>query len=137
MPAFIKRFRNHLLLVALVPLLSFFIGLGENKKSTPIIRFEATTIFFDTIKAGKKITGEFVYKNTGDVPLNILTVQASDGGTIAYWPEQLIMPGAKGKIEVEFGFTETRQGCQDKLFTVLSNAQNNPETLHWKGYIKQ
>jgi len=136
MPASIKRFRNHLPLIALAPLLSCFIGLGENKKSTSIIRFEATTIFFDTIKAGKKISGEFAFKNTGDSPLHIMTVHASDGGTIAYWPEQPIMPGAKGKIEVEFGFTETRQGCQDKLFTVLSNAQNNAETLHWRGYIK-
>ena len=136
MPVFIKHYRNHLSLIALTPLLSCFIGLGENKRTTPIIRFEATTIFFDTIKAGKKISGEFLFKNTGDDPLHIMTVQASDGGTIAYWPEQPIMPGAKGKIKVEFGFTETRQGCQDKLFTVLSNAQNNAETLHWKGYIK-
>ena len=136
MPAFIKQSRNYLPLIALTPLLSCFISVGENKKSTPILRFEATTIFFDTIKAGKKITGEFVFKNTGDDPLHIMMVQASDGGTIAYWPEQSIMPGTIGKIEVEFGFTETRQGCQDKLFTVLSNAENNAETLHWKGYIK-
>jgi len=137
MPAFIKRFRNHLPLIAFAPLLSCFIGLEGNNKSAPIIRFEATTISFDTIQAGKKIAGEFVFKNTGDVPLHIMTVLPSDGGTIAYWSEQPIMPGAKGKIEVEFGFTETRQGCQDKLFTVLSNAQNNSETLHWKGHIKQ
>lgn len=136
MPASIKRFRDHLPVIAFSLLLSCFLGLGQNKKPVPIVRFEATTIFFDTIKASKKITGEFVFKNTGDDPLHIMRVQASDGGTIAYWPEQLIMPGAKGKIEVEFGFTETRQGCQDKLFTVLSNAQNNAEILHWKGYIK-
>lgn len=137
MPAFIKRLRNYLPLIALAPLLSCFIGLGGNKKSAPIIRFEATTIFFDTIKAGKKITGEFVFKNTGDDPLHIMRVQASDGGTIAHWPEQPIMPGAKGVIKVEFGFTESRQGYQDKSFTVISNAYNNPVMLHWKGYIKK
>lgn len=136
MPASKKRYRNYLPLIALALFLSCLISLGENKKSTSIIRFEATTIYFDTIKAGNKITGEFVFTNTGDNPLHIMRAQASDGGTIASWPEQPIMPGAKGKIEVVFGFTETRQGCQDKLFTVVSNAPNNPETLHWKGYIK-
>ena len=123
--------------VVFVPLLSCLLGWQTGKQEYPVIQFETTTISFDTIKAGQKITGEFVFKNTGNDALLITTVQASDGGTIAHWPEQSIMPGAKAGIKVEFGFTESRQGRQEKSFTVISNAYNNPVTLYWKGYINK
>lgn len=132
-----KHYCTFLSLALFAPLLSFFIEAEVNQTGYPLIQFEATTISFDTIKAGKKVTGEFVCKNTGDGPLRIVTVQASDGGTIAYWPEQPIVPGAKAVIKVEFGFTASRQGYQDKLFTVNSTAQNDVVLLHWKGYIQQ
>ncbi len=107
----------------------------HERTKKPFIQFKATTISFDTVKAGTILKGEFSFKNTGNEMLGITRVQASDGGTIAYWPLQPVKPGAEGLIKVEFGFTETREGFQDKLFTVISNAENDLVVLHWKGYI--
>ncbi|MEK7224641.1 MAG: DUF1573 domain-containing protein [Bacteroidota bacterium] len=137
MPATKRHSSYYLQAVIFAPLLSCLMDWQGSKQEHSVIQFEATTISFDTINAGEKIAGEFVFKNSSDDPLDIMRVQASDGGTIANWPEQPIMPGAKGVIKVEFGFTESRQGYQDKSFTVISNAYNNPVMLHWKGYIKK
>ena len=103
----------------------------------PAIEFKTTIESFGTIKAGTKVIKEFKFKNAGTDTLRITTVQASDGGTIAYWPKDPIPPKVKGIIRVEFGYTETRRGFQDKSFTVISNAENNPVVLHLKGYIKK
>lgn len=100
-----------------------------------IIEFKGTTISFGTVAPGKTIIKEFHFKNTGTDSLWIHTVQASDGGTIAYWPKEAIPPGARNIIKVEFGFTKSRSGYQDKEFTVLTNAQNGPVMLHLKGCI--
>jgi len=108
---------------------------GQKGTKKAFIEFRSTTLSFDTVKAGTIVKGEFNFKNTGDEMLGITTVQTSDGGTIAYWPQEVIKPGAGGIIKVEFGFTGSRQGFQDKLFNVISNADNSPVMLHWKGVI--
>lgn len=105
--------------------------------SMGIINFKTTSISFGNISAGKKVIKKFRFQNTGTDTLRITTVQASDGGTIAYWPQQPIPPGAKNAIKVEFGFTESRSGYQDKQFTVITNARNNPVVLHLRGNVKK
>ena len=112
---------------------------GTKSSSDPaaVINFRSTSISFGHVTAGKKISKEFKFKNTGTDSLRINTVQASDGGTMAYWPKKPIPPGGRDVIKVELGFTESRSGYQDKEFTVISNAQNNPVVLHLNGYIKK
>lgn len=100
------------------------------------MKFDTTRLSFDTMTGGQKISRAFSFKNTGDKRLQVQTVLASDGGTIAYWPEKSIAPNDRGEISVEFGFTNTRTGFQDKTFTVVSNAINSPVVLHLVGYIR-
>lgn len=111
---------------------NFFLVQERTKK--PIIEFKATTVSFDTVKAGTITKGEFTFKNTGDEPLIISTVQAADGGTMAFWPKEPVKPGTEDVIKVQLN-TAGRNGFQDKLFTVISNTENEIITLHWKGYI--
>jgi hypothetical protein len=101
------------------------------------IRFNTTVISFGRAKAGERIIKEFRFQNTGRDTLKIISVMASDGGTIAYWPHKPVAPGAKNVIKVKFGYTRSRSGFQDKLFTVISNAQNNIVVLHLEGNIKK
>lgn len=126
--------------------LSFFVlskagqtslSLQRSVSGSAFIEFKCTEIKFGKVWAGKKITENFIFRNSGTDTLFIKTVQASDGGTIAYWPAAPIPPGVQDTIKVIFGFTELRRGYQDKEFTVLSNAQNNPVVLHLKGIIKK
>ncbi len=109
---------------------------GGIRPSSAII-FETTSVSFGHTTAGKEIIKEFHFTNSGSDTLQITTVLASDGGTIAYWPLQPLPPGAKDVIKVKFGFTTSRSGYQDKQFTVLSNAGNNPVILHLKGYVEK
>lgn len=107
---------------------------AQKRTSKASIEFKATTVSFDTVKAGPVIKGEFVFKNKGNEPLIITTVQASDGGTIAFWPEMPIEPGKEGVIQVKLS-TTGRKGHQDKLFNVISNAENDLVVLHWQGFL--
>lgn len=124
------------------PFLILFFFKGEisdhlTAKEQPVLEFSATTISFDTIAAGQEVAGVFDFKNTGNEALVITRVQASDGGTIADWPHEPIMPGKEGIIKVRLGFTASRAGTyQDKLFVVISNAGNGSVQLHLKGYVK-
>jgi hypothetical protein len=113
---------------------TLFISQRSNP-GTAFIAFETTEIKFGVARAGKKISGSFIVKNSGTDSLLIKTVQASDGGTIAYWPAAPIAPGVGDTIKVIFGFTTSRIGYQDKLFTVISKAQNEITVLHLKGII--
>src|SRR5690242_1144342 len=72
----------------------------RGKAGKAFIQFKSTTILFDTVKAGAPIKGEFTFRNTGDEPLIIITVQASDGGTVADWKTEPIKPGEEGIIAV-------------------------------------
>ena len=102
----------------------------------PIIEFQRKNISFDTITAGEKVIRVFPFKNLGPGKLRIIVVQAGDGGTVAWWPKTTFLPGENNSIKIEFGYTASRSGYQDKIFTVISNAKNNPVVLHVTGYIK-
>ncbi|MBI5857963.1 MAG: DUF1573 domain-containing protein [Sphingobacteriales bacterium] len=100
-----------------------------------MVTFQSATVLFGKVKSGEKISKDFIFRNSGNDTLFINTVLASDGGTIAYWPNHYILPGETNSIKVEFGFTESRSGYQDKTFTVISNTQNKIVVLHLAGYI--
>lgn len=112
-------------------------GAEGSMRPSSAITFETTSVSFGHTTSGNEIIREFHFTNSGSDTLHITTVLASDGATIAYWPQQPVPPGIKDVIKVKFGFTASRSGYQDKLFTVLSNAQNNPVILHLKGYIEK
>jgi hypothetical protein len=105
--------------------------------NSAVITFQSVAVSFGKVKSGEKISGDFIFQNSGNDTLFIKAVLASDGGTIAYWPQEPIAPGSKNVIRVFFGFTESRRGYQDKTFTVISNAQNKNVVLHLTGDINR
>ncbi len=105
----------------------------SSKDTKPAIEFKTTELSFDTVKAGGQIRGEFFFKNTGTAPLIIESVVASDGGTVAEWPELPVEPGKSGKITVRM-LTGGRKGFHNKSFPVYSNA-DSIVVLYWRGYI--
>ncbi len=68
----------------------------------------------------------FEFKNTGDQPLVITNVRSSCGCTIPSKPEQPIMPGKTGKIDVKYNMNP---GKISKSITVESNAVNTTNGL--------
>ena len=66
------------------------------------IEFKDTTIDYGTINKGDNGVRTFEFTNTGDAPLIITKVSSSCGCTVPKKPENPIMPGDSGEIEVKY-----------------------------------
>lgn len=67
------------------------------------IDFTEMSYDFGTVKASHPaLTHEFVFTNTSDVPLTVLSASASCGCTMAKYTNEPVRPGEKGVIVVMF-----------------------------------
>ena len=102
----------------------FFVSIAAFAQTGAQIEFEAEK---NTIDYGVVVKGEddglrtFVFTNTGDEPLVITRVNSSCGCTVPKKPEEPIMPGQKGEIQVKYNM---RLGKINRAITVESNATN-------------
>lgn len=102
----------------------FFMSIAAFAQTGAQIEFEAEK---NTIDYGVVVKGEddglrtFVFTNTGDEPLVITRVNSSCGCTVPKKPEEPIMPGEKGEIQVKYNM---RLGKINRAITVESNATN-------------
>ncbi|MCU0334536.1 MAG: DUF1573 domain-containing protein [Chitinophagaceae bacterium] len=69
---------------------------------------------------GQKAEVTFRFKNTGNKPLVIASVNASCGCTVPEKPEKPIMPGGEGSIKAVFD-SNGRQGNNHKTISVSAN----------------
>lgn len=98
------------------------------------IQFKEETIDYGKINRGSDGLRVFEFTNTGDAPLVITNVRSSCGCTIPKKPEEPILPGQQGKIEVEYD-TNRAAGPFRKAITVSSNASNPTKILKIKGEL--
>nr|WP_199159081.1 DUF1573 domain-containing protein [Pedobacter sp. ASV2] len=94
-----------------------------------IISFEKEIYDFEKIQQGEKVQHNFKFTNTGKSPLIISNATATCGCTIPEPPKEPILPGKEGVIKVIFN-SEGKMGMQDKVITVVSNANPNVSTVH-------
>ena len=109
-------------------------GVGANNNSNDDL--ELTTIEYFDVKhdfgsvfypSDNKFT--FKFKNTGNAPLVIEDAKASCGCTIPNKPEEPIMPGAIGELDVIFRPKSGQVGQQvSKTITVTANT--NPKETY-------
>lgn len=97
------------------------------------IEFKDTTIDYGTINKGDNGVRTFEFTNTGDAPLIITKVSSSCGCTVPKKPEEPIMPGQTGEIEVKYD-TQRVMPIR-KTITVLSNAETPTVSLKIKGEV--
>jgi hypothetical protein len=83
---------------------------------------------FGKIIEGQKLAISFRFKNTGDKPLVIESVQPACGCTVADYPKQPLKPGEEGEITGEFN-SEGREGQQHKEITVTANTPSHTQNL--------
>lgn len=113
--------------------LMLFVGLlslGVYAQETAKIEFKSETIDYGEIERGSDGVRVFEFTNTGDAPLVISNVRSSCGCTIPKKPEEPIMPGKTGKIEVKYD--TNRVGPIRKAITVTSNADTPTKVLKIK-----
>jgi hypothetical protein len=74
------------------------------------------------INEGQKLEVAFRFKNSGDKPLVIQSVQPSCGCTVADYPKEPIAPGQEGLIKGVFD-SNGKPGVNNKTMTVLANTK--------------
>ncbi|WP_228238818.1 DUF1573 domain-containing protein [Allomuricauda sp. M10] len=104
------------------------------QEATAKIEFKSETIDYGEIEKGSDGVRVFEFTNTGTAPLVISDVRSSCGCTIPKKPEEPIMPGKTGKIEVKYD--TNRVGPIRKAITVTSNSDTPTKVLKIKGEVK-
>ncbi|MDP5158688.1 MAG: DUF1573 domain-containing protein [Flaviramulus sp.] len=97
------------------------------------IEFKTETIDYGTIEKGSNGLRVFEFTNTGNEPLIISKVSSSCGCTIPKKPEDPILPGKTGQIEVKYD--TNRVMPIRKTITVISNADTPTVALKIKGEV--
>jgi len=121
---------KQLFTILFVGLLSFSVN-AQDKVAK--IEFESETIDYGTIEKGADGIRVFKFTNTGNAPLIISKVKSSCGCTVPKKPEEPIMPGMTGEIEVKYD--TNRVMPIRKTITVTSNAETPTIALKIKGLV--
>jgi len=91
---------------------------------------------FGTIRQGEQVPHTFIFKNTGDQPLEITKVKSSCGCTAALVDERQIAPGASGEVKVNFDSTRFSGSITKTVYIYTNDLPNKLVQLHLRGEIK-
>ncbi|WP_297796143.1 DUF1573 domain-containing protein [uncultured Eudoraea sp.] len=120
-----------IVLVLFVGLLALSVQAQEKAAK---IEFKTETVDYGVIEKGSDGVRVFEFTNTGTAPLIISKVSSSCGCTIPKKPEEAILPGKTGEIQVKYD--TKRVGPIRKAITVISNADTPTKVLKIKGEVK-
>ena len=118
-------------------ILLLFVGLlalSVSAQDTASIQFKQETLDYGVIAQGSDGVRVFEFTNTGNAPLIISKVSSSCGCTIPKKPEEPVLPGDSGEIQVKYD--TNRVGPIRKAITVISNADTPTKVLKIKGEVK-
>ena len=128
------RFLTMLLLAA-----PTIVAWGGNANETedekyPEITFDKTTVDFGLFdRAHGDKTCWFVFTNTGNKELMILSANSTCGCTVPEYPKTAIMPGMKDSIKVTYSGSTRRVGVMKKTIALTTNCKINSTYLYIQG----
>lgn len=99
------------------------------------IEFTESEFNFGEVQEGEIVDHAYEFTNTGTTPVIIGRVSASCGCTTPSYTQTPILPGKTGEIKVSFN-SDGQVGKQQKIVTIVSNAENNITTVQLKGEVK-
>lgn len=126
-----QKVMKKIVLVLFVGLLALSVNAQDK---TAKIEFKTETVDYGVIEKGSDGIRVFEFTNTGTAPLIISKVSSSCGCTIPKKPEEAILPGKTGEIQVKYD--TKRVGPIRKAITVISNADTPTKVLKIKGEVK-
>lgn len=92
---------------------------------------------FGEIEKETPVSTIFTVKNTGEKPLTINDAKASCGCTVPRKPEEPILPGETGELEVTFTSKPSQAGKPvTKTVTVTANIPGSTKKVTIKGKVK-
>lgn len=109
-------------------------GYISSGPDAPILKFDSTTYWFDTVYQSSTVDHEFRFTNRGKTPLIISNVTGSSGCIVPSYPKEPIAPGKSAFVRVVFN-TTGRLGPQHKSVTVTSNASEPVIVLNIRGIV--
>lgn len=105
-------------------------------ENAPVMKFEEELYDFGVIEEGQSVKYEFKFTNSGKSPLIISNATATCGCTVPDYPTKPVKPGESGLIKIVFN-SQGKEGMQDKVVSIISNANPNLNTLHVVGEVKK
>ncbi len=111
-------------------LLSCLLAICVNSFAQPAIRFQKNKIKSQEVKAGKTLSFDFFFKNSGDQPLSIKNIEVSCSCTTFKFPTNPVLPGQQDVIHVTFD-TSNKIGWQYRSLIVHSNAKSSPDKIQF------
>jgi hypothetical protein len=99
------------------------------------VQFREEQFDFGSVKEdGGPVVHEFVFTNTSNRPVKILSVQASCGCTTPDWSKDAVAPGKTGFVQASYN-PKGRPGYFNKTLTVTTDYEANPIILQIKGNV--
>ncbi len=99
-----------------------------------VMTFKEKNFSFGEVKEGEIATHDFVFTNTGEIPLIITNAQGSCGCTVPEYPKKPIAPGEEGLIKVKFNSTGF-EGEKNKSVTIEANTKNKLEEISFTANV--
>lgn len=104
-----------------------FLGFSQPKMAVDFEKHD-----FGQLIQGTPLRYEFYVTNTGNEPLIILRASTGDGGSMAEFTREPILPGEKGWIR--FIYDTKRIGTFSRTVSIQANS-NNYKTVNFKGEV--
>ncbi|WP_375417654.1 DUF1573 domain-containing protein [uncultured Hymenobacter sp.] len=118
----------------LASLLLLLLSGGLAAQAQGVLTFERDAHDFGKVPEGTMATHEFKFRNTGNQPIVIATVQASCGCTTPDWTKTPVLPGKSGMVRAVYS-SAGRPGVFNKTVTITSNATEPSKVLTIKGAV--
>ena len=103
--------------------------------NTPAIKFEKTEHDFGKILQGEQVSYTFKFKNVGDAPLIITSIEKTCGCTTPDFSNTPIKPGDSGKITITYD-SKGHKGFQNKRLIVKANTNPSETILRIKAQVE-
>lgn len=108
---------------------------GTNVSNVPAIEFEKTEHDFGKILQGEQVSYTFKFKNVGNAPLIISSIEKTCGCTTPNYSKEPIKPGENGKITVTYD-SKGHKGFQNKRLVVKSNTNPSESIIRIKAQVE-
>lgn len=109
-------------------------GSGKGSGGDAGIAFDTISHDFGEIPFSEEAGFEFIFTNSGTVPLLVTHVKSTCGCTIPTWSKEPVKAGKRGSIRVSYD--TYRVGAFTKSIYVYSNAVNGVQRLTITGKVK-
>lgn len=129
----LKNFTLFLFAATVMPVWGENVNIKEDDKY-PEITFEKTTHDFGLFdRAHGDQVCWFVFTNTGEKELFIMSAGSTCGCTVPEYPKTAIMPGMKDSIKVSYNGSSKRVGKMKKTISLTTNCKVNSTYLYITG----